>query len=319
MLECCFGVFLHYFMNFLLALMQYFVNLLYIFCQQGRSLSALGRKEEAILVWKNGYEHAMHQCADLKQLVELEELLMVGKQHRSVTHGNHVTDHGSSAPLSKTGLSVDGLTSENSGNHDTSDIPKSFTRQKDASDICSSCSDNFGMNNGINDKARAKPTTAVPESRNYVNGKAGELFQNHNDMSNESEIHHELENASEICGKSGSNLNPCNGLRNKPKVKKKHDSQVNGIHENHGKLIYDSKSVNDLTLVSQSCSKSSTSCNPSDSAEISSKFNSNNLDVRSDISNETKSNKKFTVTRISKSRSISVDFRLSRGIAQVRF
>ncbi|KAI3495745.1 hypothetical protein L1887_38091 [Cichorium endivia] len=62
------------------------------------------------------------------------------------------------------------------------------------------------------------------------------------------------------------------------------------------------------------------SCNKSD---LSSKISlipgksSDKSNMNSASSNDTKGNKKFSVTRISKAKSINVDFRLSRGIAQV--
>lgn len=46
----------------------------------GHAYSALGRKDDAVMVWEQGYEHAIHQSADLKQLLELEELLTSAKQ-----------------------------------------------------------------------------------------------------------------------------------------------------------------------------------------------------------------------------------------------
>lgn len=50
-----------------------FLNLFILF--SGHALSALGRKDNAFLVWKEGYGHAINKTADLKQLLELEELL----------------------------------------------------------------------------------------------------------------------------------------------------------------------------------------------------------------------------------------------------
>ncbi|KHN12971.1 Protein STIP1 like [Glycine soja] len=47
---------------------------------KGHALSALGRKIDALSVWEQGYEHAQQQSADLKLLLELEELLTTIKQ-----------------------------------------------------------------------------------------------------------------------------------------------------------------------------------------------------------------------------------------------
>ena len=49
-------------------------------CVLGHALSALGRKIDALSVWEQGYEHAQQQSADLKLLLELEELLTTIKQ-----------------------------------------------------------------------------------------------------------------------------------------------------------------------------------------------------------------------------------------------
>ena len=53
------------------------------FCCVGSALSVLGRQENALLVWEQGYEHALHQSADLKQLLELEELIETAKQGKN--------------------------------------------------------------------------------------------------------------------------------------------------------------------------------------------------------------------------------------------
>lgn len=46
----------------------------------GNALSALGRKEEAVLIWERGYEIAVSESTDLKQLLELEDLLSSARQ-----------------------------------------------------------------------------------------------------------------------------------------------------------------------------------------------------------------------------------------------
>uniref|UniRef100_A0A803KY54 Suppressor of RPS4-RLD 1 n=1 Tax=Chenopodium quinoa TaxID=63459 RepID=A0A803KY54_CHEQI len=63
---------------------------------QGHACSALGRKDNAVLVWKQGYDVALNQSTDLKQLLELEELL-----EKENANKNNQEEHsnGSSAPL----------------------------------------------------------------------------------------------------------------------------------------------------------------------------------------------------------------------------
>ncbi|KAL3039302.1 hypothetical protein AAZX31_01G178100 [Glycine max] len=68
---------------------------------KGHALSALGRKTDALLVWEQGYEHAQHQSADLKLLLELEELLTTTKQGNSAlyeTNGSPVSQSESDSP-----------------------------------------------------------------------------------------------------------------------------------------------------------------------------------------------------------------------------
>ncbi|KAG8100788.1 hypothetical protein GUJ93_ZPchr0013g36387 [Zizania palustris] len=51
-----------------------FYMIIYIF-GSGKALSALGKKEEALNVWEQGHEIAVRDTMDLKQLLELEELV----------------------------------------------------------------------------------------------------------------------------------------------------------------------------------------------------------------------------------------------------
>ncbi|KAL2906426.1 Suppressor of RPS4-RLD 1, partial [Bienertia sinuspersici] len=60
--------------------------------------SALGRKDDAVFVWKQGYDVALNQTADLKQLLELKELLPKENTNGNVNHEEHST--GSPAPVS---------------------------------------------------------------------------------------------------------------------------------------------------------------------------------------------------------------------------
>lgn len=66
---------------------SYFVLLLL-----GNALSALGRKEEALHVWEQGYQNAVSDLTDLKQLVELEELLGSAKECQSFNCEDHAMD-----------------------------------------------------------------------------------------------------------------------------------------------------------------------------------------------------------------------------------
>ncbi|XP_047315854.1 suppressor of RPS4-RLD 1 [Impatiens glandulifera] len=65
-------------------------TLLQAYILKGRAFSSLGKKEDALLVWEQGYDYALRQSTDLKQLLELEELLKDGRQHLS--HDENTTE-----------------------------------------------------------------------------------------------------------------------------------------------------------------------------------------------------------------------------------
>jgi hypothetical protein len=212
----------------------------------GCAFSALGRKEDALLVWEKGYEHAVRQTADLKQLLELEELVRIAKQERSTTPENNVMESRSSMSLSGSGPHTNGKSSE------------TYSKNKlvDESKLCSESKDKSEIHSKFSDKAQ-----------------------------------------------ENTNL----------------ESQMNGNQDIVDKLSYESDSCSDLSDTSESCSKLSMICDSSsNTTETHSKL-SDKSDIHNEITEEAKRNKKFCVARISKTKSISVDFRLSRGIAQVFF
>jgi hypothetical protein len=58
----------------------------------GKALSALGKKEDALVAWKQGHEIAVHDTMDLKQLLELEELISSIKFSEATKSADHVMD-----------------------------------------------------------------------------------------------------------------------------------------------------------------------------------------------------------------------------------
>lgn len=58
----------------------------------------MGRKGNAFLVWKEGYGHAINQTADLKQLLELEELLASAGLDKINISEDHVQNASSIMP-----------------------------------------------------------------------------------------------------------------------------------------------------------------------------------------------------------------------------
>ncbi|KAM1174936.1 hypothetical protein ACFX19_027996 [Malus domestica] len=227
--------------------------LLQAYILKGRAFSALGRKEDALLVWEQGYEHAFRQSTDLKQLLELEELLTIAKKDKSNGYENQAKDSTSS--------------------------------------------------------------NLASEARLHVNGKSSETYKNDNKLSGESELCSESTVTSEVHRKSNGNFVALNGIGDKAGGSKKFDSQMNGNHDSHDKLSSEScKDLSDTcSKLPMICSKSSDLIEtPPTPPKLSSKS-----DIRHEIGEESKKNKKFSVARLSKTKSISVDFRLSRGIAEV--
>ncbi|PON66705.1 N-terminal acetyltransferase A, auxiliary subunit [Parasponia andersonii] len=223
----------------------------YIF--KGCAFSALGRKEEAVLVWEQGYEHAVRHSADLKQLLELEDILTLAKQEKSSVRENHAIDSGSSMLVSESGPS----TSENSS----------------------------------------------------------ETSENQNHLDDQSNSYGDSRDTSEVHITSTNNVDVCNGISEKDRGTGYVAGQMNGNHNVPNKLSYESESCDDS---SDKCSKLSRISSGSSALTQTPSTMSTKLQTpHNEVSDESNKNKKFCVTRISKTKSISVDFRLSRGIAEV--
>ncbi|CAI8588945.1 unnamed protein product [Vicia faba] len=215
---------------------------------KGHALFALGRKADALMVWEQGFELAQHQSADLKQLLELEELLVKEKQ------GNNAS-------------------------YETSGLPMVQAKSD------SSCNKNL---------------TETCESQAKLCGNTSDK--------------------SEIFLKSTDKFDAKNELNSEGRESNKCDGQVNGSPDVIDNLRYNSESCNDSSDNSESCDKvftnSGESSDSNDAPEILKKP-SFKFTFPSEKSSEARKNKKFSVARISKTKSISVDFRLSRGIAEV--
>lgn len=228
-----------------------------LFRHIGHALSALGRKGDALLVWEQGYEHAQHQSTDLKQLLELEELLMTAKQGNDASYE---TNGSSPMPQAK------------------SDSPSN----RNLTETCKTQAELCGSGN-TSDK-------------------------------------------SEILLKSTDKFDTRNKLNSEDRESNKCDGQVNGSPDVIDKLSYNSESCNDSSDTSESCDRvfnsSGESSHSIDVAEILRKPSSkpsSKFTFPHEKNGEARKNKKFCVSRISKTKSISVDFWLSRGIAEVCF
>ncbi|GAV58758.1 TPR_1 domain-containing protein/TPR_11 domain-containing protein [Cephalotus follicularis] len=290
-------------------------TLLQAYILKGRAFSSLGRKEDALLVWEKGHEHALRKSADLKQLVELEELLLNARLDKSGTHENHVTESRLSFPISESGLHINGKSSESCKNQSKlSDISNLCSESRESSEVHGKFNDNLNTLNGKSDKAKGRSPMPVFELGTNINGNIINTQQNHSELGDISRIGSEFKDSSNIGSISGDNFVTSNGLAEKVNGNKMYDIQLNGFRD---KPSNDTGSSDNLSDVSGPFSKLSLICgSSSDSTENQSK-SSIKSDMHNEINDESKRNKKFCVTRISKTKSISIDFRLSRGIAQV--
>ncbi|KAL5993850.1 hypothetical protein ACLOJK_038207 [Asimina triloba] len=100
-------------LNSITAATQISTHKAFIF--SGRALSALGKMDDAILVWEHGYKSAVRQSADLKQLMELEELLASTKQNETVSCNGHAME--SSSMTTSASDSVSEIHSKSSDRH----------------------------------------------------------------------------------------------------------------------------------------------------------------------------------------------------------
>lgn len=208
------------------------------YIQKGHAYSALGRKDDAVLVWNQGYDLALNQSADLKQLLELEELLVKENANGNMYQEELTT--GSSEPVTVSGHS-----------------------------ICET-----------------------------------ETARDPNKLNNDSETSSESNHMSELQSKLVHESHVQNGSIEKVKETKKFESKPNGTYK---KLSSELESLN---------KPSEEPRNKSNTSKVSNKLNNKNSEEL-DMTDAVKKNQKVCVARISKTKSISLDFRLSRGIAEV--
>ncbi|GAB4849033.1 Suppressor of RPS4-RLD 1 [Ancistrocladus abbreviatus] len=221
-------------------------SLLQAYILKGHAYSTLGRREDALAVWNQGYEHALHESADIKQLLELEELLTNARQNGNITNED--------------------LSAESAG---------------------------------------SSALLTVSEGHS---GSESESLKDQNKSRDESEMSSESDHASEIHSPFIRESPMQNGSIEKGKGNKKFDQKLNGTYDSSS-LSNGSESLTTLSHVSEPQCKV-------DTVETLSKLDHKSSD-EFEWSDAIKKNKKFCVARISKTKSISLDFRLSRGIAEV--
>ncbi|VVB09911.1 unnamed protein product [Arabis nemorensis] len=255
---------------------------------KGRALLALGRKQEAVLVLDHGYENALQQTADVKQLLELEELLKAARREIDGAFKDQVTESKQEAPVSSLGSCA------------SEKFDEKIDKREDHDKVIET-----------SDNACKISTVAVSESGACSNGKAHKSSSN---LGEQSKIKSISKDASKANKQSGGSSDLSNGSVYKEKENGKSgiQIQINGSHVSckpcngsdlHDNLSESSDRLGDLSVIGNKLSIKSGSIGK--------------LHLKAGVSDETKMNKKYTIARISDTHSISVDFRLSRGIAQV--
>ncbi|KAI3794121.1 hypothetical protein L1987_36748 [Smallanthus sonchifolius] len=231
-------------------------SLLQAYILKGRAYSALGRKDDAVLVWEQGYEHAVRQSTDLKQLLELEELLTVVKRSMVASNDKDAKQL-SEWSVSKPEPTISGKSSE----------------------TCNTCTFSSRGSEPCGDSREVLQIESKPNETSYI--------------PNGSSKKDKVENKSFHTDPNGNHEKEQNGTCNISIDLGARSEARSSTSDNRNK----SDLLTKLSLI------------PSKSSDI--------PDMPSEPSNDAKGNKKFSVTRISKAKSINVDFRLSRGIAQV--
>ncbi|XP_074308821.1 suppressor of RPS4-RLD 1 [Silene latifolia] len=262
-------------------------SILQAYILKGHAYSALGRKDDAVLVWKQGYDQALNQFADLKQLLELEELLV---KENATGQSNQeqcsVKLNGSSAPLTV------------SKGHSESKVVTSKDQNKlsDDSDINTDPDQTSGVLNKI-----------VHESEEQ-NGAVEERIETTSDLHNEPvENMNETKSLSQNVPLEKKETKPLaqNGTMEKMKETKNLESKPNGTYK---KLSSELESR---------CKPVEESRNKASTLKIPVKLSGGSSSEVFDWSNAFKKSPKICVSRVSKTNSISLDIRLSRGIAEV--
>ncbi|CAD5169559.1 unnamed protein product [Musa acuminata subsp. malaccensis] len=162
-------------------------NALQAYILKGNALSALGRKEEALHVWEEGYQNAVCDSTDLKQLLELEELLAGTRESPSFAGEDHSMD--ASSCETKVVVSEDHIMDSSSTNVSTTETEAIICEDHGSSGVTKVVvSEDHVTDSRIKNSSttNAEHTTnssgVTPSDKESVNG-------------------HKLENTHEICSK----------------------------------------------------------------------------------------------------------------------
>ncbi|KAF9619660.1 hypothetical protein IFM89_007981 [Coptis chinensis] len=187
----------------------------------GSALSCLGKEEEALIVWEQGHGYAVRQSTDLKQLVELEELLARAKQNKPIVSEQHIKE--SSDPIvsvcdlgTKTHSVSNGSLengSRSSGTYQVSSISSAtsgaISKPDDTSGVIRKLNDTSGVISKSDDTSGAistpNDTSGViikPNDTSGVSSKPKDVSESHKKQTTASEMDKKSSGSSEICIKS---------------------------------------------------------------------------------------------------------------------
>lgn len=246
------------------------------------------------MVWEEGHKYAVHNCTDLKQLLELEQLLTVSKQNNTLSSQNHAAESDISANESV-------ITSKSNENHDTNDKLNGKLEPHSETSMTLEVG-----NNSVDRSYKQNVPNGKVTGRRRTNGQSNGSFEGP-----------KLSDGSEVCGGSNDLSKPVS-----PPFPVSSDGTGSGIKPSSNFNITSKGDVSEASTGSSDTSELSyqTSAATEKSMNKTDARNkpSDKIDMHLDLRDQNKRNKKFSVTRISKTKSINVDFRLSRGIAQVR-
>ncbi|KAL9241598.1 hypothetical protein vseg_015692 [Gypsophila vaccaria] len=277
-------------------------SILQAYILKGHAFSALGRKDDAVLVWKQGYDHALNQSADLKQLFELEELLV--KENTNVKINQEPQSIKSNVLSAQLPVS--------NGHHEPEVvISKDHNKLSDDSETIIEADKRSDGESKLVTEAEAQTThvDTVKETQHHVESKPAEIkemksFEHNGSVEMVNETKSLVKNGSTGKMKETKPLVQI-GTMDNVKETKRLEGKSNGTFK---------KLSSELELrrkpVEESPNKAST-------LKVPIKLNGGSSSEEFEWSGVFKKSQKICVSRVSKTHSISLDLRLSRGIAEV--
>ncbi|KAK9749557.1 hypothetical protein RND81_02G134300 [Saponaria officinalis] len=254
---------------------------------KGHAYSALGRKDDAVLIWKQGYDHALNQFADLKQLLELEELLMKEKANGKINQEQQSTkSNGSPAQLSVSKGHSESEVVNFKDHNKLSDESETSNEAEKVSDVTSI--------SVTESEAQSRLADSVKETQYRVQNGSAEMVNGTKSL---------VKNGPAEKKETKSLMQ--NGTIENMKETKNLGSKPNGIFKKLSSELESRRKPVEETL------------NKASTLKIPNKLNGGSSSEEFEWSSVFKKSSKICVSRVSKTHSISLDLRLSKGIAEV--